>query len=109
MRKSADACHEQARFDGGLSVRDGVIYPSESRRKTALDSEHKGALEISQRPHSLVWVSDEQVLEINCFPRVVGLVSSLALTPAWVFLESRAIYDQRLLLCVLVCVVLVCV
>jgi hypothetical protein len=28
---------------------------------TALDSEHKGALEISQRPQSLVWVSDEQL------------------------------------------------
>ena len=44
-----------------MSVRDSVIYPSESRRMTALDSEHKGALEISQRPHSLVWVSDEQL------------------------------------------------
>jgi hypothetical protein len=63
MCKSADACHEQARFDGGLSFRDSVIYPSESRRKTALDSEHNGELEISQRPHSLVWVSDEQVSE----------------------------------------------
>jgi hypothetical protein len=83
MCKSTDACHEQARFDGGLSVRDSVIYPSESRRKTALDSEHKGALEISQRPHSLVWVSDEPVLEgeIHCLPRVAGLVTSLALPP----------------------------
>ena len=79
---------EQARFDGELRVNDGIMYSSETRQKTALDSEHKGVLEISQRPEHFVWVSDER--------RIGGARACLCLAKALTSLAwgLQTLYDS---------------
>ena len=44
-----------ATFDGQLNFKDGLIFESASRRKHALDSLHKGTLDITRTASSFQW------------------------------------------------------